>query len=417
MVTNIPSLHIPLKHPVNIIRINNCPKIIAGGIPVTPINVVLERRQRLKGASDDSLNAYTRAGRLYTEYCAHLGRSIMDISDTDFSNFKGALTGTAFVDAHGQTVRIVSTRKRGERTADLMISLLYSIAKDIEELYMENFDWLRYGPARHQLAGSMFTRDMPIRLITSSRSHHIKWTKNKIVAIPDDQFALMIDGARELWDNTITDGDVAYAEDSDSQRGALFYRNVAILFLLRYEGCRRREPTFIEFGDVRRDESKLYLVTKGHGGEFGERLPVLLFPFVDELIWRYVVRFRPVPSGLHKNESQRIFLSHSVRNYGQAITHGTVRKIVDALRGRLDPPWDERVTPHTLRHAFARDLQKHGGPISLTVNMRHKHLNSSEPYMAGVEAFSAELLQASEAELKEFLLKVGLSSLLTEEET
>jgi integrase len=406
----------PLKHPVNIIRINNCPKIIAGGIPITPINVVLERRLRLKGASDDGLDVYTRAGRLYVEFCAHLGRSIMDISDTDFSNFKGALTGSNFSNSHGQTVRLVGTRERGERTADLMISVLYSIAKDIEELYMENFDWLRYGPARQRLAESSFSHDMHTRIITSSRAHRIKWIKNKIVGIPDDQFALMIDGARELWGNTIPDGDIAHAEGPESQRGALFYRNVAILFLLRYEGCRRREPTFIEFSDVRRDESKLYLVTKGHGGEYGERLPVLLFPFVDKLIWHYVVRFRPTPSILHKTASQRIFLSHSVRNYGQAISHGTVRKIVDALRSRLDLPWDERVTPHTLRHGFSRDLQKYGGPLSLTVNMRHKSFNSSEPYMAGVEAFSEELLHASEEELKQFLSNLGLLSLLTEED-
>jgi site-specific recombinase XerD len=174
--------------------------------------------------------------------------------------------------------------------------------------------------------------------------------------------------------------------------------------------------SFIEFGDLKRGESKLHLVTKGHGGESGERLPVLLFPFVDEIIWRYVVKYRPTPSREHKKAFQRIFLSHSVRNYGQVITSGTVRKIVDALRVRLDPPWDKRVTPHTLRHAFARDLQRHSGPFAVTANLRHRSLSSSEPYRASVEAFSEELIQGFQEELDLFLSRVGLMSLLTKSE-
>lgn len=415
MVPHIPSLHTPLKLPVKVFKLDGNPKIIAGGVPVTPINVVLGRRRKLKNASDESLDAYTRAGRLYAEFCAHLGRSIIDISDADFGTFKCALTGGEFKNSTGELSRIVGTRRRGPRTADLMLSLIYSIAEDVEELYMEHFDWLRRGPALCSMPGRGSTRGNHNLFLSSSRLHRIGWVPKKIVGLPDDQFALMIDAARDIWGNTIADGDVAYSGDPESRRGALFYRNAAILFLLRYEGCRRCEPTFVEFGDIRREESEINLVTKGHGGELGERLPVLLFSFVDEIIWRYVVRFRPVPSGLHEKAPQRIFLSHSVRNYGQPISKETVRKIVDTLRERLDPPWDERVTPHALRHAFARDLQRHGGPLSLTANMRHKNLNSSRPYMAGVEAFSEELGPRFEEEFRQIISRTGLLPFLAGE--
>ena len=408
------SLGSPLRLPIKIIKVGELPKIIAGGVPVTPINWALEQRVKEKGASADSLDVYKRAVRLYVELCAHLGRSLTDISNADFNTFKAALTGTPFLNIRGESIRLVGKRERGKRTADLMLSLIYSIARDIEEAYSVSFDWLRYGAfscATSKLLAQAGVRTPPV----SSRAHRIKFIPRKVLAIPDDQFVLMIDAARELWGNKISDGDMAFSADPESQRGALFLRNAAILFLLRYAGCRRREPVFIEFGDVRRDEAKLYLVTKGHGGEAGERLPTLLFAFVDELIWRYVVKHRPAPNPFHEKAHERIFLSHSVRNYGQPITAQTVRKIVDALRERLDPPWDDRVTPHTLRHAYAYDLQKRGGPASLTANLRHKSLSSSQPYLAGVETFSEELLGYLEEDLRAVLTRTNLLDFLVDE--
>jgi hypothetical protein len=242
---SIPSLNYILKPPVKILRLHSCPKIIAGGVPVTPINVVLERRRRLKNASDDSLDAYLRAGRLYAEYCAHMGRSVVDISNADFENFKSALLGYGLRDSNGNLIHLVGDRRRGHRTADLMLALLYSIAKDIEELYMCRFDWLRHDTVSHVAATSIRPQATSRSPASFVRTHRIQWTPAKVVAAPDDQFALMIDNARELWGNTVPDGDVAYAEDPEAQRDALFYRNVALLLLLRYEGCRRREPTFL----------------------------------------------------------------------------------------------------------------------------------------------------------------------------
>jgi integrase len=413
-MNHVPSITIrePLKLPVRIIKVDGLPKVVAGGVPVTPINIVLARRRRYRGATQDSLDTYARAARLYVEFCAHLERSLTGISNDDFCRFKDALLNLPFPNAKGLWVHIVGKRERIARTADLMLRLLYSLAEDIESLYKVRFDWRRYRrfPAElidiiHTLKGSSHTPLTP-------REHTIRWTPRKIVGLPDNQFALLIDGARKRWGDKIADGDAAFASNPETQRGALFYRNVAILFVLRFAGSRRREVTFIRLCDINRAESKIYLVTKGHGGENGERLPVILFPFVDKVIWNYLSKFRPDISSDSEEQQQRAFLSHSVRNYGQVITPQTVNKMIKTLSEDLDPPWNKILTPHMLRHSFGYQLQKLAGPASLIANMRHLSINSNEPYSAGVENFMDELLHPVNDEIETMLDQAGLLGLL-----
>lgn len=397
----------PLKLPVRVIKVDDLPKVIAGGVPVTPVNIVLARRQRYRGATQDSLNTYARAARLYVEFCAHLERSLIEISNDDFCRFKDALLNLPFPNANGDWIRIVGRRERKPRTADLMVRLIYTIAEDIESLYKVHFDWRRYRrfPSElmdiiHVLKGSSHTPPSP-------REHAIRWTPRKIIGLPDNQFMLLINGARERWGNEIADGDAAFSSNPETQRGALFYRNVAILFVLRFAGSRRREVTFIRLSDVSRAESKLYLVTKGHGGEDGERLPVILFPFVDKVIWHYVSKFRPDISSDSKEQQRRVFLSHSARNYGQVITPQSVNKMINTLREYLDPPWNSILTPHMLRHSFGYQLQKLAGPSSLIANMRHSSINSNEPYSAGIENFMDEVLYPINDEIERMLEQAG----------
>lgn len=407
-----PSVSQILTLPVQVRKVEGLPKLIAGGVPVTPINVALARRKLHKGATEESLNTYFRAGRVYAEFCAHLERSIVDITNSDFCLFKDALLGKPFFNSNGESVQLIGEKDRGARTADLMISLLYSVFKDIEELYDVRFDWLRYRGLPPEILSSLQAIGGKRHSIGSPRTHHIKWTPRKVMGLPDEQFALLIEAAAKRWEDTIPDGDMAFNDDPESQRGALYLRNVAILLVMRFEGSRRSEVTYINLDDLDRVNKKLYLVTKGHGGEFGERLPVLLFPFVDKIIWRYVTRYRPVSQP--DEENKRLFLSHSVRNYGQPISPQTVRKLIDTLKVELDPPWNQLLTPHTLRHSFGYHLQKLSGEAAVTANMRHASSASGAPYAAGVEVFADELLEELNADLERVLTQARLLDLLRE---
>lgn len=206
---------------------------------------------------------------------------------------------------------------------------------------------------------------------------------------------------------TIVDGDKAFAEDPEGQRGALFYRNLAVLLSMRLEGARRSEPPFITLDDVDRENSRIDLVTKGHGGAEGEKLPVLLHPLVESAIWVYVTKYRPVTDE-NSVRGYPVFVSHSTTNYGRRISDQSVRKIIDALRDNLTSPWDELVSPHTLRHSFASDLQKHGGAPAVVVNMRHASYRSLKPCGASPEIFAEELLASGDAKLTGLLSEFGI---------
>jgi integrase len=105
-----------------------------------------------------------------------------------------------------------------------------------------------------------------------------------------------------------------------------------------------------------------------------------------------------------------VFLSHSVRNYGRRLIAESVRALIDTLRPALDPPWNEQLTPHMLRHAFGYELQKVGGSSLVTANMRHASLHSGEAYAAGAEVFVDDILDAGNARILQLLKEANLGT-------
>jgi integrase len=290
-----------------------------------------------------------------------------------------------------------------------MIAVIYSLAQDMQELYRVRFDWYRFSGAPLELVEIIRTIGGKRGAIHFRRAHRIPYTPKKIRGLPDEEFERMLRSAYVIWGDTIVDGDIAFSGDAEAQRGALFYRNLGILLTLRFAGARRSEPTFIQPEDIDRENSRLYLVTKGRGGEQGEKLPVLLHPVVDKAIWVYVTRYRPITTE-NSITGYPVFVSHSTRNYGERVTDQTVRKVIDRLRGSLTPPWDKLVSPHTLRHSYASDLQKHGGETAVVVNMRHASLSSITPYSASPEIFADELLASGETKLASLLSEFGIET-------
>jgi integrase len=314
------------------------------------------------------------------------------------------LLGEPFKDAQGGLVCLSGERPRSRRRVDHILQLLYGIAADIADVYGETFDWQRYkGPsssASHAL-GEAHTHAKH----GSRRVHAVRWERTKITGLPDEQFVKLLQAAKRRWSDSIPGGDRAYAADPEGQRGALFYRNVALLFALRYAGSRRAEANQLRIVDVDRTKHLIHLVTKRH---HGKRLPVVLYEPVEQAFWLYVTRFRPCVATIPPEEQDAVFLSHSVRNYGRRLTAESIRALVDTLRPALDPPWNEQLTPHMLRHAFGYELQKMGGPSLVTANMRHASIQSGEAYAAGAEVFVDDILLTGNARIIQLIKEAEL---------
>jgi site-specific recombinase XerD len=398
------SLTMALQPPVYLLRIDSMPKLVAGGVPVLPINLVFARKRRFQSTPDTTLDSLANAAQYYVEFCAHRRLGLLDVSHEEFTTFKNALLGESFKNAEGAYVYLSGSRHRSRRRADHILQLLYGIAADITEVYGETFDWQRYkgSPSTQtQVRAEGRTRQRHGTL----RVHAVRWERTKITGLPDEQFVKLLQAAQTRWEEHIAPGDRAYAADPEAQRGALFYRNVALLFVLRYAGSRRAEATPLRMTDIDRTRHLLHLVTKGH---HGQRLPVVMYEPVEQAIWLYVTRFRPCMTTTPPEEQDAIFLSHSVRNYGRSLTAESVRALIDTLRGALDPPWNEQLTPHMLRHAFGYELQKGGGPYLVTANMRHASLQSGEAYAGGAEVFVDDILATGNARIIQLIKEARL---------
>ncbi len=179
---------------------------------------------------------------------------------------------------------------------------------------------------------------------------------------------------------------------------------------MRYAGPRRSEVVTIDIDDINRNEKRLYLATKGHraNGSLGLK-PVILFPFVADALWTYLTQWRPEVIDVLEGDQSAVFVNHDTHNYGRRLTDDGVRGMLDVLRPALDATWRKAFTPHTLRHAFAYDLQRHGGPYATTANMRHASLNSQGPYAASVDMFYDQLVPPLEADFAEVLNQAGLT--------
>lgn len=380
------------------------PKLVAGGVPVLPINLILTRKRRFQLAPDTTLDSIANAARYYVEFCAHRGYGLLDVSHEEFNTFQNALLGEPFKDAEGELVWLSGSRHRSRRRADHIIQLLYGMVADIAEVYGEIFDWQRYKETPSPQRQGLAERRANARH-RSRRVHAISWQRTKITGLPDEQFVKLLQAAKNRWGEHITPADRAHVDDPETQRGALFYRNVALLFVLRYAGCRRAEANPLRLADIDRSRHLIHLVTKGH---HGQRLPVVLYEPVEQAIWLYVTRFRPSVESTPSDEQDAVFLSHSSRNYGRRLTGESIRALIDTLRVALDPPWNEQLTPHMLRHAFGYELQRMGGSYLVTANMRHASLQSGDAYAAGAEVFANDILAAGNARIIQLIEGAGL---------
>jgi integrase len=203
---------------------------------------------------------------------------------------------------------IVDGHARSRASADLYLTLLYSLTGDVAHLYDVSFDWRRF----RRIVGSSdgLTAVARAHLLTGlgQRVHRIRHTKRKVVGLPDHEFEKMLLRAVELWGEYLAPGDRRFALEPERQRGALLHRNVAILLRMRYAGARRSEIATIKIDHVDRSDHHLALETKGHRKGNIEYLPVVMYPGVAEQLWMYFTDRRPVVS--NTTDQGYLFLSH-----------------------------------------------------------------------------------------------------------
>jgi integrase len=315
------------------------------------------------------------------------------------------MLGLKFRSASGEFVHL-DGHARSRASADLYLTLLYSLTGDVAHLYGVSFDWRRY--RRVVGSGGGLTAVARAHLLTGlgQRVHRIRHTARKVVGLPDQEFEKMLRRAVELWGDYLAPGDRRFALEPERQRGALLHRNVAILLCMRYAGARRSEIATIKIDHVDRSDHHLELETKGHRKGNIEYLPVVMYPEVAEQLWTYFTDHRPVVS--NTTDQGYLFLSHGGRDYGRPITDSVIREIFARLRPALSPRWSKQATPHTLRHACAYQLQGRVSSDVIMAQMRHRSTRSLDPYRASALAFADQLLPAFSDSVRELMVKVGL---------
>jgi hypothetical protein len=87
--------------------------------------------------------ANARAGALYATCWAHQGVGLLDVANDEFPSFVDVLLGLTFRSAGGEFVHL-DGHARSRASADLYLTLLYSLTGDVAHLYDVSFDWRRY---------------------------------------------------------------------------------------------------------------------------------------------------------------------------------------------------------------------------------------------------------------------------------
>ena len=307
------SLDVPLGLPITTWVGDDFKRFLAAGVPVTPVNLAL--RSRFEGhAGRASLRSYEYAVGLFLTFMAKRNLSLLAVSDSDFDAFVRALTGRAYADADGRPT--VLPGQRGEVTANNIVSRLYGLFGDIGSAYGIEFEWRRFRRlARRGRWGDPAVQGPRIR-----REHGYRTPIKEPRGIPDEQLAKGLVHAQKIWGAEVADGDRAYAPDRETQGGALLWRNLAILFALRFAGARRAEVGPINLTDIDRERGDISLVTKGR---HGARERVVLVPTLANAIAKYLFEFRPLVAISKRDgepqsiDRQAVFVSHSVANYGR----------------------------------------------------------------------------------------------------
>jgi site-specific recombinase XerD len=147
----------------------------------------------------------------------------------------------------------------------------------------------------------------------------------------------------------------------------LGFRDYTLMLVLLDTGIRVEELTKLTVDDVHEG----YLTIKGKGRKERE---VGITPTTAKFLWKYVNLHRPA-------ESQHVTaLFTNIR--GQRMTPSGVEQVFDKIGEAAELADSIKVTPHVLRHTFARTWLERGGDVySLSRLMGHSSVKITEIYL------------------------------------
>jgi site-specific recombinase XerD len=155
---------------------------------------------------------------------------------------------------------------------------------------------------------------------------------------------------------------------------AVGFRNYTMLLVLMDTGIRVSELCTLKLAGVHED----YLTVFGKGSKERE---VGLSPTTARALWKYIHQFRPVVS----EQEQRVFLTR----FKTPFDHSYVWKVLREI-GEDAGVEGVRISPHTLRHSFAKQWLANGGElIKLSRVMGHTDIETTQVYLKDFTARDA----------------------------
>jgi len=157
------------------------------------------------------------------------------------------------------------------------------------------------------------------------------------------------------------------------------FRNYTMLLVLMDTGIRVSELCRLTLAGVHEDY--LTVVGKGDATTLGKEREVGLSPTTARALWKYIHQYRPAVS----EHEQRVFLTRFKTPFDASYVWKVLREIGEeaGIEG-------VRISPHTLRHSFAKEWLANGGElIKLSRVMGHTDIETTQVYLKDFTARDA----------------------------
>ncbi|QTB24540.1 tyrosine-type recombinase/integrase [Lysinibacillus sphaericus] len=190
-------------------------------------------------------------------------------------------------------------------------------------------------------------------------------TENIVKKIKTQKVDLKID---TFTDQQINQMLAFYRSQRKKHQSYSSYRNYLIILVLLGTGIRRKELIMLRWSDL--DFTNQTFQVHGKSRKYET-------VFLTDKLTRELLAFKTFSSNFLKNESEYVF----VTNKNEAFTINTIDYVFRELKEKMNFK-DTRVSPHTFRHTFCRNLvQSNVNSFTIMKLMRHENIVTTQRYV------------------------------------